>query len=91
MLSGTNLFKRKYFVIVFGIAFIAIAIFVATRTIREYQYAMSVQIEDQNGAEKTLCVITSEMIESVDQNHYSIKHSTYYEGLNSSNVKGDYK
>lgn len=91
MLSGVKLFERKYLVIVFLVIFIAIAVFVAVANIKEYQHALSMQIEDNNGAEKTLCVITNEMIESVDHQHYSIKHSVYNEGLNSSNVKGKYE
>ena len=60
-----------------------------SRIIHEYNDALSKQIEDQNGADKSLCVITDDMIEAYDHTYYSIRHKVYREGKNSNQIEGE--
>ena len=84
--------KHKMLVlIIFSVILIVTMICVIWANIKEYKTALSMQIEDKNGDEKTLCVITDKMIESVDYRHISIMHRVYREGPNSSNVQGELK
>ena len=57
--------------------------------VNRYHTATKMQIEDKNGEDKSLCVITDEMIESYDHTYYAIKLTKYCEGTNSSHVSGE--
>ena len=92
LLNGIKKIKtnRKAWRLIFVIAIIAVVLLSGTViTVNKYRKALKMQIEDKNGEDKTLCVITDEMIEAYDHTYYSIKHSIYCEGLNSSNIVGE--
>ena len=57
--------------------------------INRYRTAVKMQIEDKNGSNKALCVITDEMIEAYDHTYYAIGLKRYCEGTNSSHVSGE--
>lgn len=78
--------KKIIIILIAAIVFCA-AVIGVVRTVKEYKDALSKQIEDQNGDDKSLCVITDDMIEAADHTYISIKHTVYSEGLKDSGVQ----
>lgn len=78
--------KKSLIILIAAIVLCAVVIGVV-RIVNEYKHALSKQIEDQNGDDTSLCVITDDMIESTDHTYYSIKHTVYSEGLKDSGVQ----
>lgn len=93
MLNGIKDFlqrksKRWQVLIVIAIV-IAVIVCGVIMVINRYRTAIKMQIEDKNGDDKSLCVITDEMIKDYDHTYYAIRLTRYCKGLNSSHVSGE--
>lgn len=77
--------KKKFVLVLLICLIIASIIFVF---VARHQYELSLQLPDNNGKNKSLCIITNEMIESYTEEYNAIKSSVLSKGSNSSNLSG---
>ena len=61
--------NKKIIIILIAAIVLCAAVIGVVRTVKEYKDALSKQIEDQNGDDKSLCVITDDMIEATDHTY----------------------